>query len=420
MKNKKIFLSIIIILALIVVIFSIVFLYIKNDKKNKQMQKENNEKLLLNKIKGSYNHIVKINSDAKLYDTKKNEIGIIYKDSELLLDDNYNITDNFYKLDGLDYYIKYDKVSKIDSLSIEPHSEYDTYKNYIPLNKNIVTNGKYKLYIKDKLCFEFDKSSEFSVIIETDDKYGVEFNNKLYYIEKTDVKEEKESNNSNKAIANDLPVLNYHYTVNREAKELEDCVQDICMEDTQVEEEIKYLSDNNYYALSMRDVYLYVKGYIQIPKNSVVITIDDGWYVYRMIPILEKYKLNGTLFLIGSLASPDAYRSEFLEIHSHSWDMHKLRVCNGGTHGGAILCWPDDKIQEDLKKSRESLNNTTVYCFPFYEYDNHAIEMLKQAGFEMSFIGGNRSVKVGDDLFKINRYVLVNSTDINTFISFVS
>ena len=192
------------------------------------------------------------------------------------------------------------------------------------------------------------------------------------------------------------------------------------MEDTQVEEEIKYLSDNNYYALSMRDVYLYVKGYIQIPKNSVVITIDDGWYVARMITILEKYKLNGTLFLIGSLASPDAYRSEYLEIHSHSWDMHKLRVCNGGTHGGAILCWPDDKIQEDLKKSRESLNNTTVYCFPFYEYDNHAIEMLKQAGFEMSFIGGNRRVKVGDDLFKLTRYVLVNSTDINTFISFVS
>ena len=99
--------------------------------------------------------------------------------------------------------------------------------------------------------------------------------------------------------------------------------------------------------------------------------------------------------------------------------MHKLGVCQGGTHGGAILCWPDDKIQEDLKKSRESLNNTTVYCFPFYEHDNHAIEMLKQAGFEMSFIGGNTRVVVGNDLFKLPRYVMFNTTDINSFINMV-
>ena len=418
MKNNKLLLFILIILVFIPMIIYSIFIYL--DKGNKVNNKKEVKEVSLKIIKENYSHIVKINTDTKLYDNKKNTVGTIYKDSEILLDDNYKIVDKMYKLDGVDYYIEYDKVSKIDKLSIEAHSEYDTYKNYIPYNKNIITKDNFKLYSNENLNIEFNKNYEFFVIINEEDKYGIEFNNKLYYINKNDIVEEKENSNSDKAIASDLPVLNYHYTVNKEAGELNECVQDICMEDTQVEEEIKYLSDNNYYALSMRDVYLYVKGYIQIPDNSVVITVDDGWYVYRMIPILEKYKLNGTLFLIGSLASPDAYRSEYLEIHSHSWDMHKLRVCNGGTHGGAILCWPDDKIQEDLKKSRESLNNTTVYCFPFYEYDNHAIEMLKQAGFEMSFIGGNRSVKVGDDLFKLTRYVLVNSTDINTFISFVN
>ena len=414
---KKIFIVLILVFTCLITIGTL--LLVQNEKNKKIQEKKVNEKLLLKNIKENYSHFVKIKNDTYLYNVKKEKIGKIYKNSELILDDNYKITNELYKVDGLDYYIKYDKVKKIDKLSIEPHSEYDTYKNYIPYNKNIITNDNFKLYTNDNLNIELNKSMEFSIIINMEDKYGVEFNNKLYYINKTDVKEEKDSSNAEDQIANDLPVLNYHYTVNREAGELNECVQSICMEDTQVEEEIKYLSDNNYYALSMRDVYLYVKGYIQIPDNSVVITIDDGWYVYRMITILEKYKLTGTLFLIGSLTSPDAYKSDYLEIHSHSWDMHKLGVCQGGTHGGAILCWPDDKIQEDLKKSRESLNNTTVYCFPFYEHDNHAIEMLKQAGFEMSFIGGNTRVVVGNDLFKLPRYVMFNTTDINSFINMV-
>ena len=417
MKNNKILLTILIVLIFISMIICVISIFF--NKSNKTDNKKENKKISLNIIKENYSHFVKINKESYIYNSKKEKIGKIYKESELVLDDNYKITDELYKIDGLDYYIKYDKVSKIDKLSIEAHSEYDTYKNYIPYNKNIITNDNFKLYINDSLNIELNRSMEFSIIINDEEKYGIEFNNKLYYINKTDVKEEKDSNNTNDKIASDLPVLNYHYTVNREAGELNECVQSICMEDVQVEEEIKYLSDNNYYALSMRDVYLYVKGYIQIPDNSVVITIDDGWYVGRMIPILEKYKLTGTLFLIGSLASPDAYNSEYLEIHSHSWDMHKLGVCQGGTHGGAILCWPDDKIQEDLKKSRESLNNTTVYCFPFYEHDNHAIEMLKQAGFEMSFIGGNTRVVVGNDLFKLPRYILFNTTDINSFINMV-
>ena len=160
-------------------------------------------------------------------------------------------------------------------------------------------------------------------------------------------------------------------------------------------------------------------GKIRLPKKSVAITIDDGWYVARMITILEKYKMMGTLFLIGSLASPNDYKSSYLEIHSHSWNMHTIGVCSG-THGGAILCWDNDKIQEDLKKSRESLNNTTVFCFPFYEYNENAINMLKTAGFTMSFVGGDRSVKVGDDPYTLPRYVLVNYTTMNEFISYVS
>ena len=191
------------------------------------------------------------------------------------------------------------------------------------------------------------------------------------------------------------------------------------MSDTQVDEEIKYLKDNNFYPVTMEDLYLFLTGKIQLPEKSVAITIDDGWYLARMIGVLEKYEMQGTLYLIGSLASPTDYTSNFLEIHSHTWDMHTPGVCKG-SHGGGLLCLDDQTILDDLKKSRESLNNTEILCYPFYEYNARTIELVKQAGFKMALAGGYRKAKVGDNIYAVPRFELGNYTTIDEFIKIVN
>lgn len=416
-NRGKVLIIIILLLALIAI--SVYILNNKNNKKSSNLEKKTPVKVNLNEVKNNYGHYVKTNKDTIIFTKDKKKVGTITKDVEIILDDNYNIKDEYYKLDGIDYYINYQNVTKIDTLSEVGYNEYKTYKNYIPYNTNVITKDTYKLYINDKVIYTINSKDTYKLIIKDTNKYGIEFNNRLVYISSDDVEKLIDNNNSNEEKANSLPVLNYHYTVNKAAGELNECVSTICMEDTQVEEEIKYLADNKYYPTTMRDVYLFLTGKINLPKHSVAITIDDGWYLARMITILEKYKMTGTLFLIGSLASPNDYKSEYLEIHSHSWNMHTPNVCNG-THGGAILCWEKEKILEDLKKSRESLNNTTVYCFPFYEYNDRVIGYLKEAGFEMAFIGGDKKAKVGDDIFKIPRFELVNYTTKEKFIEYVS
>ena len=385
--------------------------YVGNDKINLVKDDE--------KINSKY---VKLVANTYLYDSSEKVVGVGYSGSEYELDDNYIISDDklyngiyYVKIKGNDVYIKNDSLINIEGIKIDSNTEYETYKNYITYD-TIITKDNYNMYVGNDLYYSIRKSDKYDIVINDVDKYGIVFNDRLVYINKSDVKEVIESNHELDLLEG-LPVLNYHYTVNKE--ELLECTPSICMEDKQVEEEIKYLADNGYYALTMRDVYLFLSGKIKLPKKSVVITIDDGWYLSRMIKILEKYKMKGTLFLIGSLASPNDYKSDYLEIHSHSWNMHTPGICNGA-HGGAILCWDKVKILEDLKKSRDSLNNTTVYCFPFYEYNDKAIDYLKEAGFDMAFIGGDRKARVGDNLYKIPRYVLINSTDIDSFISYVT
>ena len=409
MKKKKIKRIIGLVLLSILIILMIIGFIIANKPKY--------VKLDHNKLaKNHYKELITSTKKTNLYNEKDEIIGSINANTSFNLD---GVNKRRYKIKDTNYYIDYLDTKRIEKIEAPLHTEYSDYKNYIPYNINIITKEEYKLYQKDTEYLTIKSSDEYSVIIRMNDKYGIEFNNQLFYIRKDDVKEEKSSNNTTLEIANDLPVLNYHYTINRAAGEFNQCDQTICMEDTQVEEEIKYLSDNNFYTLSMRDVYLYLTGSIQIPKRSVTITIDDGWFVGRMVTILEKYNKVGTLFLIGSLLSPDEYKSQNLEIHSHTWNMHNIGECRGN-FGGAILCKSREYILEDLKKSRESLNNTTAFCFPFYEYNANAINLVKEAGFEMAFVGGNRSAKVGDNLFEIPRFIMLKSTTMNKFIYYIS
>lgn len=381
--------------------------------KNKKEENKRQEKIFL--IKSHYNKYVKIDHEVNLYDDKENVIGSV-KNIELELKD-IEIDENtkYFYSDTIDAYVKYEDVVKIDSLT----KEDNYWKNYIPFNKEVILIKGKKLYIDDNSFYQFNlKEIKFNPIIIDGEKYYFEYLGHLVYVNKSDIEKEIETSYSAE-IASSIAVLNYHYIVNKDSGELKECVQSICITDTQYEEELKYLKDNGYYTATMKDTELFLTGKINLPKKTVVITIDDGWYVARNIALLEKYEMHGTLFLIGNLAQPDAYKSDYLEIHSHGWNIHNIGECPGNL-GGAILCKDKQYLLDDLKKSRDSLNNTTYFCYPFYEYNERAIEILKEAGFTMAFKGGRVKAKPGVNLFKVPRYSITNSDTLKDFISYIS
>ena len=397
---------------------SLVLLFLNNSSDStKSLEKDLKEETIID-YKINYSDFVKVNKNSKLYDRDKKEIGSVTENTVIELDDTYEIVDEYYKIKNTDYYIDYLDVEPTE-IEVFENNEYKTYKNYIVYNENIKTNSGYKMFLSNDIYYQINNEDTYPIIIKDDSRYGVEFNNHLVYINKEDVKEVYENNNTDLNHTNAIAVLNYHYAIDANSDEAKECVQTICLSETQIDEEIKYLYDNNFYTVNMEDLYLFVTGKIQLPEKSVSITIDDGWYVARMIQILEKYQMMGTLYLIGWLASPSDYASPYLEIHSHTWNLHTPGVCSG-EHGGGLLCLDEETILEDLKKSRESLNNTEVLCYPFYEYNNRTIELVKKAGFKMALGGGQRKAKVGDDLYKIPRYVMLNGTTMNQFMSYVN
>ena len=178
------------------------------------------------------------------------------------------------------------------------------------------------------------------------------------------------------------------------------------------------IKENNYFTMNTTEVRLFLDGKIRVPENSILITIDDGARAENFIPILEEYGINATLFLITSWYPVDKFQSNYLEIASHTDNLHSPGICNGG-QGSALKCTEKSELLNDLKLSREKLGGTEAFCYPFYEYNNYAIEAVKEAGFKIGFIGEQKKAKIGVDLYKVPRITIHNSTSLNQYINYI-
>lgn len=419
--SKKFFYGVIIFVFLVIIV--LVYLWRREVKVSPIIADTNDVSLV--DVKKYFNDYVQIEDGGGLYkfvDNTYQREATVHGKIEVPMNSSYEIVNEYFKVLNNDYYVKYDEVSKIDGLSSK-NGEYKYYQNYVVYNESVVLKNGARLYVDDINYYEVN-GGIYAIVVKDANRYGIEYNHGLVYVERSDVSEIIEKSNTDLGHTDGVSVLNYHYVVSaiNENGELDECRQSICITDEMFDNHIRYLKENGYYGVSMRDLELFIDGKIQLPEKSVVLTFDDGWYVARTIGILEKYQILGTLFLIGSLASPNDYVSDYLEVHSHTWNLHKLGDCPSSVGRGGILCLDENTILEDLKRSRESLNNTTYFCYPFYDYNDRAIQLLQQVGFTMAFVGELRNsiVRVGQDKFKIPRYVIINSTTMEQFISYVS
>lgn len=424
MKNH-IKLLIIFIVLLLGITIAYVFCYKKDDKFleeqvnfNEIKEKIKEQQTRLVEIKDKFNEEVLVSDDAYLYTFNDNtyvKSGKVSKGIFLTLNkeksdynNGYFMIDNISDKFNKSYYIYYEDVIKSDV-----EYEYNLrYKNYIPYNKIVVTNDTFTLYDEnDKVIYVINSSVEMPVFVNTDNFYGVEFGNQLLYIKNKDIKEIKDNINTEKENTSGVAVLNYHFVYNDKN---DSCIQSICHTEAQFTSHLEYIKNNNVFTPTLRELEMYIDGKIQLPK-SVVITIDDGWHSVEAAILLNKYKLNGAVFLITSGYDKNSIESEYVEVHSHTHNMHKAGDCPNG-QGGGIQCLSEKIIQEDLKKSREKLNNTTYFCYPFYEYNDYSISQLKKAGFTMAFAGyrakGKSKAEPGIDKFQIPRYIIYNTTTV--------
>ena len=341
---------------------------------------------------------------GKVNENKIGEYEIVYKISYKML--KKEITRKVKVVDRIspELTLEGDNVSVIvgneySELGYKANDNYDgDLTSKVEINNNVDTNkiGEYEIVykVKDSSNNESSKTRKVSVIAKP-------------------------------ATNQKIAVLNYHFFYDPETGET--CGDGNCKKVADFRRELNWLRDNGYKTLTMTEFRDWMYGKLEIPDKSVLITVDDGAMgtgVHngnKLIPILEEYKMHATLFLITGWWDINNYnKSQYLEIESHTNDMHNESWCSGVTRGARMLCQSNEEVLKDLATSIQVTGSKKAFCFPFFAYDARTIGLVKEAGFELAFIGGGYKVSRNTDKWHIPRYQIKQGTTLEAFISYVS
>jgi len=206
-----------------------------------------------------------------------------------------------------------------------------------------------------------------------------------------------------------VPVLSYHHFSLTGTNKM-------TVTQAAFEEQMNLLQEKGYRVITMDQLFDYLEFKRQIPKKSVVITIDDGWRsTYEIaFPILKKYGYPATLFVYTDLivGSDKTLSWELIqEMANNGMDIQ----CHTKTHRNLTVM----EKKESFKKYFEAGEKEVTFCptlvkkklnrnvkylaYPYGDTNHLIIEMLKKNGYRGAFTvkrGGNPFF-ISD--FRVNR-----------------
>lgn len=198
-----------------------------------------------------------------------------------------------------------------------------------------------------------------------------------------------------------LPICMFHYVYD-ENDPPEDLYQRFgnYISAQALEEELNWLNDEGYYYPTWKEVREYIDGKLILPDKSIVLCFDDGSesFLENGIPVLEKCRVPATCFMITSHNGEKKiaqYQSDYVTYESHTDNMHRP----GGNigHGGIFTAISREDGMADLKKSIDICGSGEAFAYPYGDYNDSSVSMVKDSGFLCAMTTQPGKAHPGDD-----------------------
>lgn len=333
-----------------------------------------------------YGHKVNAPCDTALYELSDEGFERCgYVTSDVIIDVEQGIGNMLHITDS-SLYVNGDDVTASDRW-------YRNDTRLVPYEKCIVTETSYDLISESgQEVLHLSNSNQYPVYVlpGEDGRYGVRFMNAIWYIPETQVTQVIVTEGEPQNLAESIPVLMYHFFYSEEDGGKR--VDGNYVEVKELEEQLAYISANDFNACTMRELQYWMEGRGQLPEGSIAITIDDAdpsVHQYAM-PLFVKYGLHATNFVICGWQPPTMpyelweMRENGMELQSHGFLTH-TGGCSGMGHGGLLQCMDHTEGVEDTIRSFEYVDGGFVYCYPFGDINSHAESILRDAGTKLAF-----------------------------------
>lgn len=211
-------------------------------------------------------------------------------------------------------------------------------------------------------------------------------------------------------------VLNYH--------KIENGANSLFIPPSEFERQMAFLAQNGYHTITPHELYMAFTDDGPLPTNPVLITFDDGYAdnYTNAYPILKKYGLKATIFVITSLLdksypgyltwgqAAEMEASGVIAIESHTV-----------THG-SLTDLTDEQIRSELTGSKHEIEQrlgkeVEFLAYPTGAYNLHIARLAKEAGYKGAFTIRNGNMDRATNFYAIERVPIFQTAD--TFSSFL-
>ncbi|OOM11352.1 polysaccharide deacetylase family protein [Clostridium saccharobutylicum] len=209
-----------------------------------------------------------------------------------------------------------------------------------------------------------------------------------------------------------VPVLYYHSVRDSNHNE-------VTISPQKLKNELKYLKDQGYVTLTLRELSDYLLNNSPIPEKSIVVTFDDGYMdnYQNAFPILKELDMKATIFCITSDLDGEYYLSKdaIKEMSNYGIDIQSHTV----NHSELNKLSYDEQLKQlkESKKTLESITGKSVFsiAYPYGKYNEDSIKAAKAAGYSLAFTTDRGLADRDDSPLKLNRIYINSNYTIATF-----
>lgn len=197
------------------------------------------------------------------------------------------------------------------------------------------------------------------------------------------------------------------------------------------EAHMKYLHDNGYTVITLRQLVDYYRGKAPAPKPKSVVIVEDDAHksVYSdMLPVIRRYGYPVTIFTYPSAISNAKYamtwdqlrelkKTGLFDVQSHTYWHPNFKKERRKLTGPAL----DQLVMTQLRKSKARIETelggrVDMLAWPFGIYDDYLIAKAAEAGYVATFTIDRRHATAADPVMKLPRYLLINADSGKAFV----
>lgn len=171
--------------------------------------------------------------------------------------------------------------------------------------------------------------------------------------------------------------------------------------------QMNWLVQRGFHTITMGQLVGHLKHGQPLPSKPIIISFDDGWEEDYSVafPILRRYNFRGTFFIYTNPLDHERFITwaQVQEMSAAGMDIQAHTL----SHPHLRALAPDTAMKE-IAESKAILEKrlgkpVVALAYPFGEYNNAVIDLVKRAGFESAVTINSGYLQRADELFTLHR-----------------